>query len=89
MYIVVVYCCCLLLLYIVAIYYYCFVVVCCYIQANSLSEFDAAITAPIFGYKSEVDYYADACLVNKVCNIAIPYIAIVAEDDPFVPKVGK
>lgn len=43
----------------------------------------------MFGYQSHVDYYQDSCLVNKLSFIQIPYVAIIAEDDPFVPEYGK
>ena len=59
------------------------------LQASNFTEFDSAMTVHIFGYKSVVDYYADACLVEKLDKIKIPYLALISSDDPFIPSFSK
>ncbi len=55
------------------------------LSSSSIREFDSSFTAPQFGYKSEMDYYADAKLAGKLGRVRIPTLAVSAEDDPCQP----
>ena len=52
---------------------------------NLISDFDAKVIVPMYGYRSLRDYYSDASSTGKVDSIAIPYISLNTRDDPFVP----
>jgi predicted alpha/beta-fold hydrolase len=52
---------------------------------RTVRQFDAAFTAPFFGFASAEDYYHRAAALRVVGNIRIPTLVITAEDDPFVP----
>ena len=52
---------------------------------RTVRQFDAAFTAPCFGFASAEDYYHRAAALRVVENIRIPALVITAEDDPFVP----
>ncbi|HMC76963.1 MAG TPA: alpha/beta fold hydrolase [Vicinamibacterales bacterium] len=52
---------------------------------RTVRQFDAAFTAPFFGFASAEDYYHRAAALRVVENIRIPALVITAEDDPFVP----
>jgi uncharacterized protein len=51
----------------------------------SVRKFDAAFTAPAFGFASAEDYYHRASAMRVVDRINVPALIITAEDDPFVP----
>ena len=51
----------------------------------TVRAFDAAYTAPYFGFRSAEDYYHRASALRVVDRIAVPALIISAEDDPFVP----
>jgi predicted alpha/beta-fold hydrolase len=52
---------------------------------QTVRQFDAAYTAPYFGFASAEDYYHRAAALRVVDRIQIPALVITAEDDPFVP----
>jgi uncharacterized protein len=52
---------------------------------KTVREFDAAFTAPHFGFASAEDYYHRASAMRVVDRIGVPALVITAEDDPFVP----
>lgn len=52
---------------------------------RSVREFDAAYTAPFFGFDSAEDYYHRAAALRVIDKIEIPALIITAADDPFVP----
>jgi uncharacterized protein len=52
---------------------------------RTVRQFDAAFTAPYFGFASAEDYYHRASALRVVEHIQIPTLVITAEDDPFVP----
>jgi predicted alpha/beta-fold hydrolase len=54
-------------------------------RIRTVRQFDAAYTAPSFGFTSAEDYYHRAAALRVVEHIQIPALVITAEDDPFVP----
>jgi len=52
------------------------------LAATVCRHFDDATVAPMFGYASAEAYYVDASNKDRVKDIRIPYIALLAEDDP-------
>ena len=54
-------------------------------RIRTVRQFDAAYTAPFFGFASAEDYYHRAAALRVVEHIRIPALVITAEDDPFVP----
>ena len=54
-------------------------------RIRTVREFDAAYTAPFFGFQSAEDYYHRAAALRVIDRITIPALIITAEDDPFVP----
>lgn len=52
---------------------------------RTVREFDDAITAPNFGYRTAQEYYEAAGAKRVVDNIRVPYLLVTAQDDPFVP----
>lgn len=52
---------------------------------KTVRAFDAAYTAPHFGFRDEEDYYHRASAMRVVHRIRVPVLVITAEDDPFVP----
>jgi len=61
-----------------------------FIYGNSFSfssltiEFDAAVTAPIFGYASHQDYYNTASSTLALPKIKTPLFCLNSLDDPIV-----
>ena len=53
---------------------------------RTVREFDAAYTAPHFGFRNAEDYYYRASSMRVVDRIRVPALIITAEDDPFVPS---
>lgn len=53
---------------------------------KTVREFDAAYTAPHFGFRSAEDYYHRASAMRVIDRIAVPALIITSEDDPFVPS---
>lgn len=54
-------------------------------EIKTVRQFDAAFTAPYFGFESAEDYYHRASSMRVVDRIRVPALVITAEDDPFVP----
>jgi len=54
-------------------------------QVRTVRQFDAAYTAPYFGFDSAEDYYHRASALRVADRIAVPALVITAADDPFVP----
>jgi predicted alpha/beta-fold hydrolase len=54
-------------------------------RIRSVRGFDAAYTAPYFGFDSAEDYYHKVAALRVIDRIRIPALIITAEDDPFVP----
>jgi uncharacterized protein len=54
-------------------------------RIRTVRQFDAAYTAPFFGFRSAEDYYQQAAAMRVIDRIRIPALIITAEDDPFVP----
>jgi len=52
---------------------------------RTVRQFDAAFTAPHFGFASAEDYYHRASAMRVVARIRVPALVISAADDPFVP----
>jgi len=52
---------------------------------RTVRQFDAAYTAPYFGFASAEDYYHRAAALRVIDRIQVPALIITAEDDPFVP----
>lgn len=52
---------------------------------RTVRQFDAAYTAPYFGFESAEDYYHRAAALRVIDRIEVPALVITAEDDPFVP----
>ena len=52
---------------------------------RTVREFDAAFTAPHFGFASAEEYYHRASAMRVIDRIRVPALIITAEDDPFVP----
>jgi predicted alpha/beta-fold hydrolase len=57
-------------------------------RIRSVRQFDAAYTAPYFGFASAEDYYHRAAALRVVDRIQVPALIITAEDDPFVPAAS-
>ena len=55
------------------------------IAIRTVRQFDAAYTAPFFGFASAEDYYHRAAALRVIEHIQVPALVITAEDDPFVP----
>jgi len=55
---------------------------------RTVREFDAAYTAPHFGFASAEDYYHRAAALRVIDRIRVPALIITAEDDPFVPHAS-
>ena len=52
---------------------------------RTVRQFDAAFTAPHFGFASAEDYYHRASAMRVVNRIRVPALVVSAADDPFVP----
>jgi uncharacterized protein len=55
-------------------------------RIKTVRQFDAAFTAPYFGFESAEDYYHRASSMRVIDRIRVPALVITAEDDPFVPS---
>ena len=52
---------------------------------RTVRQFDAAYTAPFFGFSSAEDYYHRAAALRVIDRIQVPTLILAAADDPFVP----
>jgi predicted alpha/beta-fold hydrolase len=54
--------------------------------ARTLSEFDAAVTAPVHGFASASDYYAKSSSRRFLAGVCRRTLLLSAYDDPFLPR---
>ena len=54
-------------------------------RIRSVRQFDAAYTAPFFGFDSAEDYYHRAASLRVIDRVEVPALIMTAADDPFVP----
>jgi uncharacterized protein len=54
-------------------------------HAQSIYEFDDAVTAPVHGFADARDYYTKSSSLPLLTRIAIPTLLLSAVDDPFLP----
>ena len=52
---------------------------------QDLYEFDDVFTAPLHGFKNTDDYWLRASALPHMGNIALPALALNAQNDPFIP----
>jgi uncharacterized protein len=57
-------------------------------RARTFAAYDAAVTAPLFGFVDAADYWRRASSLPYLARIARPTLLINALDDPFVPRHG-
>ena len=55
-------------------------------RARTFYEYDDAVTAPLHGFASADDYYAQSSSLHYLHRITVPTLVISAEDDPFLPR---
>jgi predicted alpha/beta-fold hydrolase len=55
-------------------------------RAQSIYEFDDAVTAPVHGFESAHDYYNRSSSLNFLARIRVPTLLLSAVDDPFLPR---
>lgn len=55
------------------------------VNANSIQEMDAAVTAVLYGAKSAFDYYQQNAAKPYLTKINVPTLIINAKNDPFMP----
>jgi len=53
--------------------------------AKDLYEFDDVFTAPLHGFRNTDDYWLRASALPHMMQIAIPALALNAQNDPFIP----
>lgn len=54
-------------------------------RAQSIFEFDDAVTAPVHGFASAVDYYTKSSSLGFLPRVSVPTLLLSARDDPFLP----
>ncbi len=54
-------------------------------NAQGIRDFDAAVTARVFGFGSAEDYYAQCSAAPRLPAIRRPTLLVTAEDDPMAP----
>lgn len=54
-------------------------------RARSFRDFDGAATAPLHGFSSAADYYAQSSSARFLGRIRVPTLLVHALDDPFLP----
>jgi predicted alpha/beta-fold hydrolase len=52
--------------------------------AETITEFDDAFIAPVYGFDSASDYYAKTSSIHFLDALAVPTMILNAEDDPFL-----
>lgn len=55
------------------------------LRARTLSEFDAALTAPLHGFDGADDYYRRSSSAPWLPHIRVPTLLLHSVDDPFLP----
>jgi hypothetical protein len=57
-------------------------------RSGTFREFDGEVTAPLNGFKGEMDYWSQSSCKRLLGSIRVPTLLIHAEDDPFFPGPG-
>lgn len=52
-------------------------------SATSITEFDDAFIAPVYGFENNIDYYRKSSCIYFLDGVAVPLFIINAGDDPF------
>ena len=55
------------------------------LSAQSITEFDDRVTAPMAGYRNSAAYYAAASVHQRMAGIGIPVLVLQGSNDPWVP----
>jgi predicted alpha/beta-fold hydrolase len=58
------------------------------LRARTFAAYDRAVTAPLHGFKDEVDYWTRASSKPYLARIRRPTLLISALDDPFIPPAS-
>lgn len=53
-------------------------------NAETITDFDDAFVAPIYGYEDATDYYRKTSSIYFIDEVAVPLLILNAEDDPFM-----
>jgi uncharacterized protein len=56
-------------------------------RAESIYEFDDAVTAPVHGFADAHDYYHKSSSLHWIDGVSVPTLLLSAIDDPFLPSV--
>jgi hypothetical protein len=54
------------------------------VQAKTITDFDQAFVARVYGFESAIDYYRKTSCLRFLPDIAVPTFILTAEDDPFM-----
>lgn len=54
-------------------------------HARTLPEFDAAVTAPVHGFRDVHHYYSASSSIGFLAGIRVPTLLLHSADDPFLP----
>jgi len=54
------------------------------VQAKTITDFDQAFVARVYGFESAIDYYRKTSCIRYLPDIAVPTFILTAEDDPFM-----
>lgn len=58
------------------------------LQASTITEFDEAFIAPLYGFRNATDYYEKTSSIHQLHRIVVPTLILNAADDPFLdPEV--
>lgn len=55
-------------------------------RANSVFDFDNAVTGPVHGFVDARDYYSKSSSLGYLARIRVPTLLLSARDDPFLPS---
>jgi uncharacterized protein len=55
-------------------------------RAESIYDFDDAVTAPVHGFADAHDYYSRSSSLGWISTIRLPTLLLSAVDDPFLPR---
>lgn len=53
--------------------------------ANTIEDFDDAVTGPVHGFAGSHDYYQRSSSISFLSRIRVPTLLLSSEDDPFLP----
>jgi predicted alpha/beta-fold hydrolase len=54
------------------------------VNARTITDFDDAFIAPVYGFKNAHDYYTKTSSVSVLKDVRVPTLILNAEDDPFL-----